>query len=64
MMKYTFTPKTKQPRYASYRPGDLRRMTLLQLRDVCEREQIINAAIDKLDRDALIDVIMKFRGSR
>ncbi|MDR2420674.1 MAG: hypothetical protein LBD49_01030 [Oscillospiraceae bacterium] len=64
MMKYTFTPQTKQPRYASYRLDDLRRMTLLQLRDVCEQEQIICAALDKLDRDALIDVIMKFRGSR
>jgi hypothetical protein len=63
-MKYTFKPQVKQPRYASYRLDDLQRMTLFQLRDVCESEIIIDAAIDRLDREALIDVIMKFRGSR
>jgi hypothetical protein len=39
-------------------------MTLFQLRDVCESENIIDAALDSLDREALIDVIMRFRGSR
>jgi hypothetical protein len=63
-MKYTFEPKTRQPRYASYRQDELKRMTLLQLRDVCESENIIDTAIDRMDREELIHVIMVYRGSR
>ena len=63
-MKYTLAPKKRQPRYASYRLDDLRRMTLLQLRDICEIEGIIDAALDRLDREELVQLIMKYRGSR
>ncbi|MCL2337667.1 MAG: hypothetical protein FWC60_09630 [Firmicutes bacterium] len=63
-MKYTFTPQTKTPRYASYRIEALRGMTLLQLRDICEVEGLVNAAIDRLDREELIQIIMTFRGTR
>lgn len=49
---------------ASYRLEDLRGMSLLQLRDVCEREGIIHAALDRLDREELIHLIMTFRGTR
>ena len=63
-MNYTFEPQNKGPRYASYRIEDLRGMTLLQLRDICEVEGIVSAAIDRLDREELIQIIMTFRGTR
>jgi hypothetical protein len=64
IMKYTFEAPKKNIRHASYVLADLRRMTLLQLRDICERENIIHAALDRLDREELIDLISDFRGNR
>ena len=63
-MKYTFEPQNKRPRFASYREEDLRGMTILQLQDVCEREGIIHAALDRLDREELIHLVMAYRGTR
>ncbi|MCL2343189.1 MAG: hypothetical protein FWC62_04725 [Firmicutes bacterium] len=63
-MKYTFEPQNKRTRNASYRIEALRRMTLLQLRDICEVEGLVNAANDQLDREELIQIIMTFRGTR
>ena len=63
-MKYTFEPKNKQPLYNSYQLDELRGMTLMQLRDICELESIIHAAMDRQDREELIQLIMTFRGSR
>jgi len=63
-VKYTFQPKYKQPLYNSYRLEELNSMTLMQLRDICEREDIIHAALDRQDREELIQLIMSFRGSR
>ena len=61
---YTFEPINKRPRMGSYREEDLRNMTILQLQDVCQREGIIHAALDRLDRDELINLVMTYRGTR
>lgn len=53
-----------QPQMRRFRQEELERMTLLQLRDVCEREKIIHPDLYELDRDRLIRLVMKFRGSR
>ncbi|MDR0490393.1 MAG: hypothetical protein LBH28_04000 [Oscillospiraceae bacterium] len=63
-MKYTFEPRGKRPRFGSYREEELRGMTILQLQDVCEREGIIHAALDRLDREELIHLVMTYRGTR
>lgn len=63
-LPYTFHGNAKPLRYAVYRKEDLERMTLLQLRDICERERIIHAAMDKMDREELIHLVLCFRGSR
>lgn len=47
-----------------YRLEEMERMTLLQLRDVCEREKIIHPDLYGMDRDQLIRLVTKFRGSR
>jgi len=36
----------------------------MQLIDICEREEIIHAAVDRLDSEELIHLILQFRGSR
>ena len=63
-LTYTFEPAKPQKRYGRYRLEELRRMTTMQLIDVCEREEIIHAALDRLDSEELIHLIMQFRGSR
>ena len=63
-LSYTFEPQKEKKRRRSYRYEELARMTTMQLIDVCEREEIIKAAIDRLDKDELIHLILQFRGSR
>ena len=63
-MKYTFEPQNKHPRFGSYREEYLRGMTLLQLQDICEREGLIHASLDRLDREELIHLVMTYRGTR
>ena len=61
---YTFEPLRKQKRFRRYRYEELARMTTMQLIDICEREEIIHAAVDRLDAGELMHLIMQFRGSR
>lgn len=46
-----------------YRQEELERMTLLQLRDICERQKILHGGLYQLDKDRLIRLILRFRGS-
>jgi hypothetical protein len=64
-MKYFLNnePKGAQPREA-YRLENLRAMNIFQLQDLCRRENIINASIDRLDREELIQLILTYRGTR
>jgi len=39
-------------------------MTTFQLMDICEREEIIHAAVNRLDKQELIHLVLQFRGSR
>ena len=61
---YTFEPLGEKARRRRYRIEELERMTTLQLVDVCEREGIVHAAADRLDKDSLVRLVMQFRGSR
>ena len=61
---YTFEAPKDRKRHRRYRAEELERMTTMQLIDVCERESIIHAAADRLDRGELIRLVMQFRGSR
>ena len=45
-----------------YHRKDLLQLTTLQLRDICYKERIVVGMAKKLDRNALIEQIMKYRG--
>ena len=63
-LSYTFEPLQERKRYRKYRQQELERMTSMQLIDICEREDIIHAAVNRLDKQELIHLVMRFRGSR
>jgi len=50
---YTFEPLSEKKRYRRYRYEELARMTTMQLIDICEREDIIHAAANRLDAAAV-----------
>jgi len=60
---YTFNPIEKAEEKRRYRRGDLELMTTHQLREICHREKIIHGILDPLDKDELIHVILRFRGT-
>ncbi|HYH05098.1 MAG TPA: molecular chaperone, partial [Bacillota bacterium] len=45
-----------------YKREDLHEMTTLQLRNICYREKIVKGVINTLDRESLIQTILKYRG--
>ncbi len=47
-----------------YRQGELELMTTHQLREICRKEKIVQGIINPLDKEELIHVIMRYRGTR
>lgn len=47
-----------------YRTGELELMTTHQLREICRREKIIQGILNPLDKEELVSVIMRYRGTR
>ena len=47
-----------------YKQSDLELMTTHQLREICRQEKIIHGIINPLDKEELIHVIMRYRGTR
>ena len=47
-----------------YRQCDLELMTTHQLREICRREKIIQGVINPMDKEELVRVIMRYRGTR
>lgn len=46
-----------------YHRGDLLGMTTFQLREICRREKLVQGIVDPMDKEALIRVIMRYRGA-
>lgn len=42
---------------------ELELMTTHQLREICRRERIVNGVVDPLDKEALVRVILRYRGA-
>lgn len=62
-MNYTYSLyKRNKPKKTYYYEEELKRLTTLQLRDICSREKIPIGAVYKLNRDYLIQMILKYRG--
>lgn len=47
-----------------YRQRDLELMTTHQLREICRREKIMQGILNPMDKEELIHVIMRYRGTR
>ena len=61
-LSYILERKPLKPQYGRYRRPDLELMTTFQLREICRREKIIHAVMDRMDKEELIRMIMRFRG--
>lgn len=68
MDKYTYVLQPKRedgkPLNHHYYEKDLKLMTTLQLREICRQEKIVQGILNPLDKEELIEVIMRFRGIR
>ena len=47
-----------------YEKSELELMTTYQLREICRREKIMNGVIHPLDKEELIQAIMRYMGKR
>lgn len=47
-----------------YRQGELELMTTHQLREICRKEKIVQGILNPMDKEELIHVIMRYRGTR
>lgn len=55
--------KEKKPKKL-YRQGELELMTTHQLREICRREKIVHGILNPLDKEELVHVILRYRGTR
>ncbi len=53
-----------QERKRLYRQSELELMTTHQLREICRREKIIQGILNPMDKEELVHVIMRYRGTR
>ncbi len=64
-MKYTYQlHKGEKALHALYNREELERLTTLQLREICKIEKIVIGVAYKLDRNYMIDTILKYRGQQ
>ena len=42
---------------------DLERMTVYQLREIAQRERVIQGIVNPLDKELLVEVILRYRGA-
>ena len=54
----------KEEKRSLYRQRELELMTTHQLREICRREKIIQGIINPMDKEELIRIIMRYRGTR
>ncbi len=59
---YILNPK-REPEKNKYTYEDLKNLTTLQLREICKREKIVVGSAFKLDRQYMIDAVLKYRGN-
>lgn len=67
MSQYTYTlhPGKRETEHKNrYRRSQLEGMTTFQLREICRKESLVSTAVDPLDREGFIRLIMRFRGQK
>lgn len=61
---YILKPNTQKTNLSTrYYAADLELMTILQLREICHKEKIVQGIIDPMDKEELIRVILRYRGA-
>lgn len=64
-MKYTYKlHKEQKTAHAVYNREELEKLTTLQLREICKIEKIVIGVAYKLDRNYMIQTILKYRGQQ
>lgn len=67
MTVYSYKLHTRKPfvdkKRANYTRAELMDMTTFQLRNICHKEKLIKGQIHSLDRDNLIQTILRYRGA-
>lgn len=61
---YNLNPTQKVVIHTTYRYEELAPLTTIELREICHKEKIVIGAAFKLNRDYMIDRILKYRGER
>ena len=66
MSRYTYTlnPKRAENGQNTYRKSELDKMTTFHLREICRKERLVIPSVGAADREALIRIIMRFRGRK
>lgn len=60
---YILKQKETQKDTVRYHKADLMLMTTFQLREICREEKIIQGAVNPMDKEELIRVILRYRGA-
>lgn len=67
MNGYSYKLHTKQPfinkKRSNYTQAELMEMTTFQLRNICHKEKLVKGQIHALDREHLIQTILRYRGA-
>ena len=66
MSRYTYTlnPNHTETRKETYRQSELEKMTTFHLREICRKERLVVPSSAASDREALIRILMRFRGRK
>lgn len=66
MSRYTYTLNREQQKeeHAAYKRKDLEKMTTFRLREIYRKEHLVASSAQSMDREALIRLIMRFRGQK
>ncbi len=66
MSRYTYTlhPSQTEPEKETYRQSELEKMTTFHLREICRKERLVVPSSSSPDREALIRILMRFRGRK
>ncbi|WP_124068056.1 hypothetical protein [Clostridium sp. E02] len=66
MSRYTYTlhPGKTESEKKTYKRINLEKMTTFQLSEICRREKLVMPSKSHMDREALLRLIMRFRGQK
>ena len=64
MAQYTYTLHPKEEEKGAYKQSELEKMTTFHLREICRKERLVVSSSQRLDKESLIRLIMRFRGEK